>query len=190
MHTSYTICPLVQRIWERDPCSSWKEAKAIWDRGFRVLVIQEWSRSRARTLHLTRRGIQPTWGLTCVCQSGSHVRLFTTPWTVARQASLSMEFSGQEYWRRLPFTSPGDLPDTGIKPSSSALQTDSLPSEPPGKLLGTDRSPQMHSMQNRGSNGLESIGNANNWGQENNYPTLNQCKAGFLEETSLNWALT
>ena len=40
MHTSYTICPLVKRIWERDPCSSWKEAKAIWDRGFRVLVIQ------------------------------------------------------------------------------------------------------------------------------------------------------
>ena len=39
MHTSYIICPLVQRIRERDPCSSWKEAKAIWDRGFRVLVI-------------------------------------------------------------------------------------------------------------------------------------------------------
>ena len=47
----------------------------------------------------------------------------------------------------------------------------------------------MHSMQSRGSNGLESIGNVNNWGQENNYPTLNQCKAGFLEETGLNWAL-
>ena len=102
-------------------------------------LFKECLRSRARTLHLTRGGIQPTWGLTSVCQSGSHVRLFTTPWTVARQASLSMEFSGQEYWKRLPFASPGDLPDTGIKPGSSALQTDSSPSEPRGKLLA-DRS--------------------------------------------------
>ena len=37
----------------------------------------------------------------------SHVRLFVTPWTVARQASLSMEFSRQEYWGELPFSSPG-----------------------------------------------------------------------------------
>ena len=40
MHTIDTICPLVKRIWERDPCSSWKEAKAIWNRSFSVLVIQ------------------------------------------------------------------------------------------------------------------------------------------------------
>ena len=52
-----------------------------------------------------------------------------TPWTVACQAPLSMEFSGQEYWSELPFPSPGDLPDPGIKPRSPALQADSLPSE-------------------------------------------------------------
>ena len=46
---------------------------------------------------------------------------------------LSMEFSRQEYWSGLPFPSPGDLPDPGIKPRSPALQTDSLPSELPGK---------------------------------------------------------
>ena len=40
-----------------------------------------------------------------------------------------MEFSRQEYWSGLPFPSPGDLPNPGIKPSSSALQADSLPSE-------------------------------------------------------------
>ena len=49
------------------------------------------------------------------------------------QASLSMGFSRQEYWSGLPFPSPGDLPDPGIKPRSPALQADALASEPPGK---------------------------------------------------------
>ena len=48
------------------------------------------------------------------------------PWSVARQAPLSMEFSRQEYWSGLPFPSPGDLPDPGIEPSSPALWADSL----------------------------------------------------------------
>ena len=59
----------------------------------------------------------------------SHVRLFVTPWTVAYQAPPSMGFSRQEYWRGLPFPSPEDLPDPGIKPRSPALQADTLPSE-------------------------------------------------------------
>ena len=67
-------------------------------------------------------------------KSLSRVRLFTTPWTVAYQASPSMGFSRQEYWSGLPFPSPGDLPDPGIEPGSPALQADTLPSEPPGKL--------------------------------------------------------
>ena len=53
-----------------------------------------------------------------------------TPWTVVRQTSLSMEFSRQEYWRGLPFPSPGNLPAPGIEPESPVLQADSLPSEP------------------------------------------------------------
>ena len=44
-----------------------------------------------------------------------------------------MEFSRQEYRSRLPFPSPGDLPDPGMEPGSPALQQDSLASEPPGK---------------------------------------------------------
>ena len=56
-----------------------------------------------------------------------------TPWTIARQAPLSMGFSMQEYWSGLPFPSPGDLPVPGIKLGFPALQADSLPSEPPGK---------------------------------------------------------
>ena len=60
----------------------------------------------------------------------SRVRLFATPWTVARQAPLSMGFSRQEYWSGLPFPSPGDLPDPGMEPGSPALEADALTSEP------------------------------------------------------------
>ena len=65
-------------------------------------------------------------------KSLSHVWLFVTSWTVAYQAPWSMGFSRQEYWSGLPFPSP-DLPNPGIEPGSPALQTDTLPSEPPGK---------------------------------------------------------
>ena len=64
-------------------------------------------------------------------KSFSSVQLFVTPWTVAYQASPSMGFSRQEYQSGLPFPSPGDLPDPGIKPGSPELQADALPSEPP-----------------------------------------------------------
>ena len=67
------------------------------------------------------------------------VRLFATPWTVARQAPLSMGFSRQEYWSGLPFPSLGDLSNPGIKPRSPALQADALSSEPPGKPLTKKR---------------------------------------------------
>ena len=70
-------------------------------------------------------------------KSGSVSRSFVfnsvTPWTAARQSSLSLEFSRQEYWSGLPFPSPGDLPYPRIEPGSPALQADSSLSEPPGK---------------------------------------------------------
>ena len=69
--------------------------------------------------------------LTYEVKSLSRVRLCATPWTVAYQAPPSMGFSRQEYWSGLPFPSPRDLPNPGIKPGSPALQTDALPSEPP-----------------------------------------------------------
>ena len=68
-------------------------------------------------------------------KSFSHVRLFVTPCTVAYQAPPSMGFFRQEYWSRLPFPSPGDLPDPGIEPGFPALEADALTSEPPGKVL-------------------------------------------------------
>ena len=52
-----------------------------------------------------------------------------TPWTVARQAPLSMGFSRQEYWSGLAFHSLGDLPYLGIEPRSPALLADSSPTE-------------------------------------------------------------
>ena len=66
-------------------------------------------------------------------KSLSRVRLFAAPQTVAYQAPLSMGLSRQQYWSRLPFPSPGHLPNSGLKLGSPALQTDALPSEPPGK---------------------------------------------------------
>ena len=54
---------------------------------------------------------------------------------LAHQTPLSVEFSRQEYWSELLFSSPGHLPDPRIEPVSPALQADSLPSEPPGKPM-------------------------------------------------------
>ena len=65
-----------------------------------------------------------------------HVGLFVTPWTVVYHTPPSMGFSRQQYWSGLPFPSPGDLPDPGVEPRSPALQTDALPSKPPGKPHG------------------------------------------------------
>ena len=70
--------------------------------------------------------------------SFSRVYLSVTLWTVAHQALLLMGFPRQKYWNRLPFTSPGDLPDPGIEPRSPTLQADSLLSEPPGKSEPTN----------------------------------------------------
>ena len=66
------------------------------------------------------------WSCSVMCDSA-------IPWTIAYQALPSVEFSKQEYWSGLPFPSPGDLPDLGIKPRSPSLKADSLPSETPGK---------------------------------------------------------
>ena len=58
---------------------------------------------------------------------------FANPWTVARQAPLSMGFSRQEYWSGVLFPSARDLPDPGIEPMSPALAGRFFTTEPPGK---------------------------------------------------------
>ena len=80
-----------------------------------------------------KRGLQCLKGL--CAQSFSHVWLFAAPWTVAHQTPLPMALSRRECWRGLPFPSPGDLPDPGIKPMSPmypALAGRFCTSEPPG----------------------------------------------------------
>ena len=55
------------------------------------------------------------------------------PWTVARQAPLSMDFPRQEYWSGFSFSSPGDFLDPGIEPTFPALAGRFFSAEPPGK---------------------------------------------------------
>jgi len=61
------------------------------------------------------------------------VGLFATPWTIVCQAPLTMGFLRQEYWSRLPFPSPGDLPNSESEPVSPALTGRFFTAEPPGK---------------------------------------------------------
>ena len=73
----------------------------------------------------------------CMLSHFSHVQLFATLQIVAHQAPLSLGFSRQEHWSRLPFPSPGDLPDTGIElvsPTSPLLAGRFFTTEPPGKF--------------------------------------------------------
>ena len=72
---------------------------------------------------------------TVVVRVLSHVQLFMTPRTIARQTPLSVEFSRQEYWSGLPFPTPGDLPNPGIEPTSPALAGSFFSTELHGKLL-------------------------------------------------------
>ena len=60
--------------------------------------------------------------------------LVVTPWTVSNHAPPSMGFSRQECWSRLPFPSPGDLPNPGTEPGSPTLQANALPSESPHQI--------------------------------------------------------
>ena len=60
------------------------------------------------------------------CLVTSVVSDFVTLWTVACQAPLSMGFSRQEYWSELPCSPPGNLPNLGIKPVSSAFRVENI----------------------------------------------------------------
>ena len=68
--------------------------------------------------------------------------------TVIHQAPLSVGLSRQAYWSGLPCPSPGDLPNPGLKPRSSALQADFLPPEPPGKPLYVLKEPTIIFLSN------------------------------------------
>ena len=77
-------------------------------------------------VHIRRACVRMLSGFSCVW-------LFSTPWTLAHQAPLSMGFSRRQYWSGLPCPSPRDLPDSGAEPMSPALQVDSSSANPCGK---------------------------------------------------------
>ena len=69
---------------------------------------------------------------------------FVTPWAVACQTPLSLGFPRQEYWSRLPFPSPGDLPNPGIESESAALAGRFIVTEPSGNLMHTHTGTHAH----------------------------------------------
>ena len=71
----------------------------------------------------------------CTRSRLSPVQLFATVWPVAHQTPLLMGFYKQELWSELLFPSPGDLPNSGIKPMSPALAGGFFTTEPPGKPI-------------------------------------------------------
>ena len=113
-----------------------------------------WGQAQSLEVHMgslgTGSGVQCSQGndkwvcMLNVCYVCVHlpscIRYFATPWTIwtlAHQAPLSMEFSRQKYWSRLPFPTPGNLPDSGIKAlslASPALAAGFFTTVPPGKL--------------------------------------------------------
>ena len=102
---------------------------------------REWRREGVKEGERKREGAgkraSETTALEHACML-SRVRLFATPWTVARQAPQSMRFPRQEYWSGLPFPPP-DLPDPGIEPvspASPALAGGFFTTESPGKPKG------------------------------------------------------
>ncbi|CAI9180663.1 unnamed protein product [Rangifer tarandus platyrhynchus] len=105
---------------------------------FRYWELEHFSNEMQSVLNQDEHSLLFTWGmnhlaLTWAISILALLCLFATPWTVALQAPLFMEFSRQEYWSGLPFPPPGELLSPETEPGSPALQADSLPSEPPGK---------------------------------------------------------
>ena len=72
---------------------------------------------------ITRWDVYDDSGSSYLCHASefSHIQLFATPWTIAGQAPLFLEFSRQKYWSGLPFPTPRNIPDPGIEPTSPAL---------------------------------------------------------------------
>ena len=73
----------------------------------------------------------------------SCVQLFVILWTVDCQVLLSLGFLKQEYWSRLPFYTPGNLPNPGIELVSPALAGRFFSTEPPGRSIRWDSDPKM-----------------------------------------------
>ena len=149
-------------------------------------------------VQLTRSKAQ-TWlvGLLIVVQSLSLIRFFVTPWTVTRQAPLSVGFSRQEYWSGLSFPSPGDLSDLETEPRSPTLAGRFVTTEPLGNPMPADYHPLKPTTLGfpGGSNSKESACNAGDLssipgsgispGEGNGYPLQYSCLENPYGQRSL-----
>ena len=105
-------CDLVVQVLTWIQCKHMQAVPSLdWKGALDSLVAKKWLET----------GIRECCLVTKLCPT-----LFATPWTVAHQTPLSMEFSGQEYWSGLPFPSQGNLCFSGIKPVSPSWQVESL----------------------------------------------------------------
>ena len=125
------MASLIQWTWV------WVDSGSRWWTG-RPGMLCFMGSQRVRHDWVTKLNWMHAYHINCVyTQLLSYVQLFATLWTVARQDPLFVEFSRQEYWRGLPFLSPGDLSDLGMEPMSPALQVDSLPLRNEGSQKNT-----------------------------------------------------
>ena len=115
-------CLLSERLWkEADPCLMAQglpgEMTDQWlsCTGIPLLDLGSPRRSRVMRWKRTQGGLKGRH------QWLNHIKVSVTPWTVTHQAPLFMQFLSQEYWNGLPFSSPGNLPNSRIEPMSSAL---------------------------------------------------------------------
>ena len=122
-----------------DALPRWMYNTGSGDRGLKLRkvleIFENHYKGKAYTNH---RRVREPWGSTEVLGLFSCYVLsscFVTPWTVAHQAPLSMEFSRQEFWNGLPFLPPGNLPNPGIEPTSLALASRFFTTEPLGKCV-------------------------------------------------------
>ena len=84
-----------------------------------VLILSQIPRTELGTKKMHNKYLLDDWNMcACMLSCFSHVQLFVTLWTVAREDPLFMEFSRQNYWSGLPCSPPGDPPDPGIEPKS------------------------------------------------------------------------
>ena len=86
--------------------------------------------------------------------SGLPLDFFVTPWTIVLQASLPKGFFRQEYWSSLSFPSPGDLPNSGIEPTSLALAGGFFTTESPGMPKGPNIGPSIKDWDVVGASGI------------------------------------
>ena len=138
-------------------CGAQEEASLVISHAYHVPDIQglNW---------VSNRSFLNPWRLSLLFSHEVMSDSFVIPWTVARQAPLSMGFARQEYWSSLPFPSPGDLPDPEIEPTSPALAERFFTTEPPEKPHEDFTSEETEAQKDEFFLQYSCLENSMNWG--------------------------